>query len=131
MLPATIAIRSSVLRNYLAHPALFIIPALVLASLAGMMIFTWQHPGVVCLPVVLRVSGLSARRSSSSDLPCSATFIERPGGRYHSRRSTGRSHCLHVGLAWWAFGIALALLYFVTSYRMSCGKVFGEGGCGQ
>jgi cytochrome d ubiquinol oxidase subunit II len=32
-------------------------------------------------------------------------------------------YALHTGLAWWSFGMLLALGYFVTVYRMFRGKV--------
>jgi cytochrome bd-type quinol oxidase subunit 2 len=33
-----------------------------------------------------------------------------------------------VGLIWWAFGMCLALLYFIIVYRTFRGKVSLEGG---
>ena len=38
-------------------------------------------------------------------------------------RALAGPHTLRVGLAWWAFGMALAALYFVVVYRMFRGKV--------
>jgi cytochrome d ubiquinol oxidase subunit II len=32
-------------------------------------------------------------------------------------------HTLRVGLVWWAFGMCLAVMYFVIVYRMFKGKV--------
>jgi len=41
-------------------------------------------------------------------------------------------HTLHVGLAWWALGMLLALTYFVIVYRMFRGKVsLDSGGYGH
>jgi cytochrome d ubiquinol oxidase subunit II len=37
-------------------------------------------------------------------------------------------HTLRVGLAWWAFGMILAVTYFVIVYRMFRGKVSLDGG---
>ena len=40
-------------------------------------------------------------------------------------------HSLHVGLVWWCFGLALALTYFIVSYRLFRGKVSAEAGYGH
>ena len=41
-------------------------------------------------------------------------------------------HTLRVGLVWWAFGICLAVMYFVIVYRMFKGKVsLDSGGYGH
>jgi cytochrome d ubiquinol oxidase subunit II len=32
-------------------------------------------------------------------------------------------YALRVGLLWWAFGMCLALIYFVVVYRMFRGKI--------
>jgi cytochrome bd ubiquinol oxidase subunit II len=37
-------------------------------------------------------------------------------------------HALRVGLVWWAFGMCLAVMYFVIVYRMFKGKVSLAGG---
>jgi cytochrome d ubiquinol oxidase subunit II len=37
-------------------------------------------------------------------------------------------HTLHVGLVWWAVGMAMALVYFIIVFRMFRGKVSLEGG---
>jgi cytochrome d ubiquinol oxidase subunit II len=37
-------------------------------------------------------------------------------------------HALRVGLLWWAFGICLALIYFIIVYHMFRGKVTLETG---
>ena len=130
-LPATIAIRSSALRNYLVHPILFIIPALVLASLAGMIVFNSRRLahaaflascGYLLFMLVGAAAALYPVLLPSSGNPASDITIA---------RALAGSHALHVGLAWWTFGIALALLYFITSYRMFRGKVSGEAGYGH
>ena len=36
-------------------------------------------------------------------------------------------HTIRVGLAWWGFGMLLAVVYFVVVYRMFRGKVTAEG----
>jgi cytochrome d ubiquinol oxidase subunit II len=37
-------------------------------------------------------------------------------------------YAMRVGLIWWAFGMVLAIVYFVVVYRMFRGKVTLDGG---
>jgi cytochrome bd ubiquinol oxidase subunit II len=55
---------------------------------------------------------------SSSDLGHDITVQNAISGPY----------TLRVGLAWWAVGMVLAVLYFVVIYRMFRGKVTLDGG---
>jgi cytochrome d ubiquinol oxidase subunit II len=47
------------------------------------------------------------------------------------REALSGLYALRVGLMWWSFGILLAVLYFVTIYRMFRGKVSGEADYGH
>jgi cytochrome d ubiquinol oxidase subunit II len=107
------------------------IPALVLGSLVAMWIFTRRRKALSaflssCGYLLSMIVGAAAALypvllPSSSD----------PAGDITITKALAGPHALHVGLAWWSFGIALALLYFITSYRMFRGKVTGEGGYGH
>ena len=64
-LPATIAVRPSALANYKAYPILFLIPALVVATLMGMLSFTKQRKPLAaflssCLYLVFMLVGAAA-----------------------------------------------------------------------
>jgi cytochrome bd ubiquinol oxidase subunit II len=130
-LPATIAVRPSALANYKAYPILFAIPALVVATLVGMLSFTKQRKPLAaflssCLYLVFMLVGAAAGLyptllPSSTDASRSITIASALAG----------SHSLHVGLVWWSLGLVLALAYFFTSYWLFRGKVTAEAGYGH
>jgi cytochrome d ubiquinol oxidase subunit II len=130
-LPATIAVRPSALENYKAYPILFLIPALVVATLIGILTFTKQKKPLVaflssCLYLVFMLVGAAAGLyptllPSSSDPSRNITIASAITG----------PHSLHVGLIWWSLGLVLALVYFVTSYWLFRGKVSAEAGYGH
>ena len=130
-LPATIAVRPSLLNNYLAHRTLFAIPALVIASLVGILSFTRQRRPLAaflssCFYLVFMLVGAAAGLypillPSSTDPARDITVANALTG----------PHSLHVGLIWWSFGLALALTYFTVSYRLFRGKVSPEAGYGH
>ncbi|MGA8529842.1 MAG: cytochrome d ubiquinol oxidase subunit II, partial [Acidobacteriaceae bacterium] len=122
-LPATIAVRPSALDNYKAHPALFAIPVLVFATLVGMLSFTRQKKAMAaflssCFYLIFMLVGAAAGLyptllPSSTDPVRDITIAKALAG----------PHSLHVGLVWWSFGLALAIVYFTVSYRLFRGKV--------
>ena len=130
-LPATIAVRPSALDNYRAHPILFLIPALVVATLIGMLSFTKQKKPLAaflssCFYLVFMLVGAAAGLypmllPSSTDPAQNITIANALTG----------SHALHVGLVWWTIGFLLALAYFITSYWLFRGKVSAEAGYGH
>jgi cytochrome d ubiquinol oxidase subunit II len=130
-LPATVAVRPSLLANYGHHRVLFVIPALVVASLLGILSFTRQHkplPAFLssCLYLVFMLVGAAAGLypvllPSSTDPARDITIANALAG----------PHSLRVGLVWWCIGLALALAYFITSYRLFRGKVSAESGYGH
>ncbi len=130
-LPATIAVRPSALENYKAFPVLFIIPALVVATLIGILAFTKQNKPLAaflssCLYLVFMLVGAAAGLyptllPSSSDPARNITIASALTG----------PHSLHVGLIWWSLGLILALAYFTTSYWLFRGKVSAEAGYGH
>ena len=130
-LPATIAVRPSALDNYKAHPILFVIPLLVVATLIGMLSFTKQNKPLAaflssCFYLVFMLVGAAVGLypvllPSSSD----------PGRDITIASALTGPHSLHVGLVWWSLGLILALGYFITSYRLFRGKVTAEAGYGH
>ncbi|HEX3660718.1 MAG TPA: cytochrome d ubiquinol oxidase subunit II [Acidobacteriaceae bacterium] len=130
-LPATIAVRATALDNYKAHPVLFAIPVLVFASLVGMLSFTRQRKPLAaflssCLYLVFMLVGAAAGLYPTL-LPSSTD----PTRNITVATALAGPHSLRVGLVWWSFGLALALVYFIVSYRMFRGKVTAEGGYGH
>ncbi|MDI3253376.1 MAG: cytochrome d ubiquinol oxidase subunit II [Bacillota bacterium] len=131
-LPATIWVRPGTLANYKAHPLLFAVPLMVLFSLLGMRL--WSSKGrplaaflSSCAYLILMLVGAAAGLypvllPSSADPARSITLSEALSG----------AHAIRVGLAWWSFGMLLALTYFAVIYWMFRGKVCSsEGGYGH
>jgi len=130
-LPATIAIRPSALENYKAHPVLFIIPLAVVATLIATLNFTRQRKDVAAfvsssLYLIFMLVGAAVGLYPTL-LPSSSD----PSRDITVARALTGPHSLHVGLIWWSVGMAIALAYFVTSYRLFRGKVSAEAGYGH
>jgi cytochrome d ubiquinol oxidase subunit II len=126
-LVATIAVRSDALANYSAFPLAYAIPIVVIGSLGGMLYFCRgkaDHRAFASSCIYLSTMLVGAAISlyprllpSSSDVSLDITVQNALSGPYAMR----------VGLIWWAFGMILALVYFVVIYRMFRGKVTLEG----
>jgi cytochrome d ubiquinol oxidase subunit II len=130
-LPATIAVRPSALDNYTAHPVLFAIPCLVIATLVGMIGFTKQRKPLAaflssCLYLVFMLVG-AATGLYPTLLPSSSD----PSRDITIAKALTGPHSLQVGLIWWSLGLVLALAYFITSYSLFRGKVSAEAGYGH
>lgn len=122
-LTATIAVRPSMLDNYRAYPVAFVIPALVVLSLAGIKVFAIRKNAFAaflssCLYLVMMLVGaavglypilLPSSISSANDIT--------------TAKALSGSYAVHVGLIWWCLGMLLALGYFIVSYTMFRGKV--------
>jgi cytochrome d ubiquinol oxidase subunit II len=120
---ATIAVRPASLDNYYHYPFTFIVPVGVLACLAGIWFFNRNHQPVKAflsssLFLFLMLAGacwgvyptlLPATTGADRDITLS--------------RALSGPHTLSVGLAWWTFGMTLAIGYFVFVYSRFKGKV--------
>jgi len=122
-LPASIFVRKDTLDNYRAFPIAFAVPVLVLAGLAGMLVFSRKRDdrkafGSSCLYLAVMLVGatvgLYPRLLPSSNDPALDITIA---------KALSGSYTLHVGLIWWSLGMVLAITYFVVVYRMFRGKV--------
>ena len=127
-LPASTIARPDALGNYTAHPVLFVIPATVLVALISILYFSRvEDDGKAfagsCLYLVFMLTGaavaLYPRLLPSTGDPSRDITI---------RKAISSPHTLRVGLAWWGFGMCLALMYFLIMYRMFRGKITAEGG---
>jgi cytochrome bd ubiquinol oxidase subunit II len=126
-LAATLAIRPELLDNYRQMPVLYVIPALVAASLFG--IWAMGRKGdergaflCSCAYLALMLVGAAAGvyptlLRSTTDAALNITVYNAHSGEY----------ALGVGLIWWTIGIAIAAGYFVFVYRMFRGKVADAG----
>ncbi|HZC44070.1 MAG TPA: cytochrome d ubiquinol oxidase subunit II [Acidobacteriaceae bacterium] len=122
-LTATMLVRPALLQNYFHYPIAFLIPAGVLASLFGILLYSRKNrdfPAFLssCLYLALMLAGaavglcpvlLPSSRNAAQDITIS--------------NSLSGHHGLKVGLVWWGFGILLAIGYFIFVYRMFRGKV--------
>jgi cytochrome d ubiquinol oxidase subunit II len=122
-LAATIIVRPVSLNNYFNHPFTFVVPAGVIASMAGLWLFNRNAQPVKaflssCLYLFFMLSGacwglyptlLPATTGAANDITLS--------------RAISGPHTLAVGLVWWGFGMVLAIGYIVFVYAKFRGKV--------
>jgi cytochrome d ubiquinol oxidase subunit II len=120
---ATIAVRPASLDNYFAYPVTYVVPAGVIASMAGILLLNNKRQPVKaflasCLYLFFMLAGacwglyptlLPATTGSDHDITLS--------------RALSGPHTLAVGLAWWAIGMTLAVSYVVFVYGKFKGKV--------
>ena len=126
---ATIAVRPQTLDNYYRYPVTFIVPVGVLVSLAGILFFNRKEQPVRAFLsssayLFFMLAGacwglyptlLPASTESSLDITL--------------QRALSGPHTLRVGLAWWLFGMTLAVCYVVFVYSRFRGKAdVVEGG---
>jgi cytochrome bd ubiquinol oxidase subunit II len=121
-LVATYFVRPEVMDNYRNHKIGFLVPVIVVASLAAML---WAAPKgkekLAFMASSLYIVGMLV----------GAAFALYPvvlPARDHAYdltiyNSSAGVYGLTVGLAWWILGAALAVAYFVFIYRMFRGKV--------
>jgi len=122
-LAATIEVRPDSLNNYYSYPITFVVPVGVVASLAGVWLLNRKAYAVraflcSCLYLFFMLAGacwglyptlLPATTGADRDITVS--------------RAISGPHTLAVGLAWWIFGMALAVGYVVFVYSKFRGKV--------
>jgi cytochrome d ubiquinol oxidase subunit II len=127
-LVATIVVRPASLDNYFHYPLTFVVPVGVIASMAGIWLFNRKLQPVKaflssCLYLFFMLAGacwglyptlLPASTGADRDITL-AKAISGP-------------HTLAVGLAWWLFGMALAVGYVVFVYTRFRGKVELQSG---
>jgi len=120
---ATMAVRPASLNNYFEYPVTFVVPVGVVACLALIWIWTrGQQPVKAflasCGYLFFMLAGacwgvypvlLPATTGAANDITLS--------------RALSGPHTLAVGLAWWLFGMALAVGYVVFVYSKFRGKV--------
>jgi len=122
-LVATMLVRPSTLNRYNLHPIAYAIPALVIASLAGIRVFTARNQAFKaflssCLFLVVMLVGAAVGLYPTL-LPSS---IDVAGDITVAKALTG-AYATHVGLIWWLIGMLFALTYHWVSYSMFRGKV--------
>ncbi|MGA7340113.1 MAG: cytochrome d ubiquinol oxidase subunit II [Terracidiphilus sp.] len=120
---ATIAVRPASLDNYRNFPFTFVVPAGVIAALAGIWLLNRKAQPVKaflcsCLYLFFMLAGacwglyptlLPASTGTDRDITLS--------------RAISGTHTLTVGLVWWSFGMMLAIAYVIFVYSRFRGKV--------
>lgn len=118
----TIGVRSQTLDNYYQYPVTFVVPAGVVASLIAIRIWNRGAQAIKaflasCVYLFFMLAGacwglyptlLPATGNSDADITLG--------------RALSGPHTLSVGLAWWLFGMALAVGYVVFVYSRFKGK---------
>lgn len=123
---ATLSIRPELVKNYVNHPVLYLVPLAVAASLTCVFVFLRKAADkaaflassayLVFMLVGAAVAVYPNLLMSTTDPALNVTVYNAATG----------THSLAIGLIWWGFGMALAVMYFVFVYRMFKGKVAAE-----
>ena len=120
---ATVAVRPATLDNYFRYPFTFVIPAGVVACMAGIWFF---NRGRQPLRAFLASCGYLIFMVGGACWALYPTLLPATSGAANDitiERALSGPYTLAVGLIWWAFGIALAIAYFTFVYRKFRGKV--------
>lgn len=126
-LAATIGVRPETLQNYYRYPVTFVVPVGVIASLAC--VWFWNRNGAPVKAFLASSAYLFFMLAGAcwglypTLLPSSA----RSGTDITLDRAISGPHTLAVGLAWWLFGMALAVGYIVFVYSRFRGKADANG----
>ena len=122
-LVATIAVRPASLNNYFNYPFTFIIPVGVIASLAAIWFFNRK---LQPMKAFLSSCGYLFFMLAGACWGLYPTLLPATTGADRDitmSNAISGPHTLAVGLAWWGFGMALAVSYVVFVYSKFRGKV--------
>jgi cytochrome d ubiquinol oxidase subunit II len=109
--------------NYRAHPAFYLVPAIIVVALVALWYFRRHNRDLhafATTAVLILAAGASTGIGLYPDLLPSRPHPERSLTIYNS--SSG-SFALQVGLAWLAVGLTLAIIHLAYSYYLFRGKV--------
>ena len=120
---ATLYVRPASVNNYTAYPVTYIVPIGVVASLIA--VFFWNKTArpvkaflASCLYLFFMLAG-----ACWGVYPTLLPATTGPERDITLTRAISGPHTLSVGLAWWTFGMALAIGYTVFVYSRFKGKV--------
>ena len=119
---ATIAVRPASLNNYYQYPVTFIVPVGVVASLAAL--WLWNR-NAQPIKAFLASSVYLFFMLAGACWGVYPTLLPATTGAANDitlTRAISGPHTLSVGLAWWTFGMALAVAYVVFVYSRFKGK---------
>jgi cytochrome d ubiquinol oxidase subunit II len=119
---ATIAVRPQTLDNYYRYPVTFIVPVGVLASLAGILFFNRKAQPVRAFLSSSVYLFFMLAGACWGLYPTLLPASTQSGLDITLDRAISGPHTLRVGLAWWLFGMTLAVCYVVFVYSRFRGK---------
>jgi cytochrome bd ubiquinol oxidase subunit II len=119
---ATVRVRPGSLANYYRYPVTFVVPAGVVASLAAIWIWNRRRQAskaflASCAYLFFMLAG-----ACWGVYPVLLPATTGPENDITLTRALSGHHTLVVGLAWWIFGMALAVAYVVFVYSRFKGK---------
>jgi cytochrome bd ubiquinol oxidase subunit II len=122
-LPATILARPNSLDNYRTHPIAFLVPVIVVLSLATITVAIRKQTALTaffgsCVYLIAMLTGAAAGL-----FPALLPSVGTDGQDLTIARALAGPHALRVGLVWWSIGILLAIMYFSIVYWLFRGKV--------
>ncbi len=125
---ATMAVRPQTLNNYFHYPVTFIVPLGVVASLIAIRLWNQRAQPVraflaSCVYLFFMLAG-----ACWGLYPTLLPATGNTGNDITLDRAISGPHTLAVGLAWWLFGMALAVGYVVFVYSRFKGKVDAHSG---
>jgi cytochrome bd ubiquinol oxidase subunit II len=121
--PVTYAVRPRTLHTFVEHPIAWVIPLIVVGSLAAA--WRFERHGKEKAAFLASCAYLASMLAGAA-AALYPTLL--PSGADPSRDITiynaaAGSYALRAGLVWWVLGICLAVGYFVVVYRAFRGKV--------
>ncbi len=120
---ATVAVRPASLDNYFHYPVTFIVQVGVVASLAA--VWLWNRGAQPLKAFLASCAYLFFMLAGAcwGLYPVLLPATTGPANDITLTRAISGHHTLAVGLAWWIFGMALAVTYVVFVYSRFKGKV--------
>ncbi len=126
---ATFAVQPQILTNFLGAPWGFIFPLLAVAGFTGVLVFNFQrHDLMAFFSSCAFIVGMLAS-AAFGIFPMLLPGVNRVNSLTISNAAASQ-YGQTVGLIWWIFGMILAAIYFIFTYRTFWGKVHvsSEGG---
>jgi cytochrome bd ubiquinol oxidase subunit II len=119
---ATVRVRPGSLANYYRYPVTFVVPAGVVASLAAIWIWNRRRQALKAFLASCAYLFFMLAGACWGVYPVLLPATTSPENDITLTRALSGHHTLAVGLAWWIFGMALAVAYVVFVYSRFKGK---------